>query len=252
MLRAVRFAAQLAEFRIEQATLDAIKAESAYIALVSKERVTAELSKIWAVDAAKGWLLLQETDLLQHIVPAAAAKAADINDAFHRLASWDAPAELKVIMGWALVAFRIAKESSIKQASDYMVSLFRLSNADQQCIALLLSFEQLVSASLTVTDVVRHLVRSNAGLLIAFVTVIHGWSSVSVTSVKIESMRLISDPPALDQVPRGHDFMPMLHGPQIGQAIKAAENAIFERRARTKTDAIAIALASLGITKPGV
>ncbi|MEJ5316689.1 MAG: HD domain-containing protein [Tenuifilum sp.] len=73
MLRAIRFATQL-NFDIELKTLDAIREMSSRITIVSIERVVDEINKIMASPRPSvGWLLLEQTGLLQHIFPELAA-----------------------------------------------------------------------------------------------------------------------------------------------------------------------------------
>lgn len=69
LMRAVRFAAQLG-FVIEEQTLGAVKDKAAAIAAVSQERIRDEVVKI--VESPRpeqGFVMLQETGLLKHILP---------------------------------------------------------------------------------------------------------------------------------------------------------------------------------------
>ncbi|MGB1308652.1 MAG: CCA tRNA nucleotidyltransferase [Oceanihabitans sp.] len=69
MLRAIRFATQL-NFIIEEKSLEAITRNSDRIKIITKERIVVELNKI--LEAAKpsiGFLLLEKTGLLKHIIP---------------------------------------------------------------------------------------------------------------------------------------------------------------------------------------
>lgn len=69
MLRAIRFATQL-NFDIEPKTLDAIREMSTRITIVSIERVVDEINKMMASPRpSEGWLLLEQTGLLQGILP---------------------------------------------------------------------------------------------------------------------------------------------------------------------------------------
>jgi tRNA nucleotidyltransferase (CCA-adding enzyme) len=69
MLRAIRFASSL-DFEIEERTLQAIKANSNRILNVSNERIRDELCKMLvANNAAKALRLLEETKLLEFILP---------------------------------------------------------------------------------------------------------------------------------------------------------------------------------------
>jgi len=69
MLRGIRFATSL-DFRIEKGTLDAIHQYRQRIGIVSQERISDELNKIiLALRPGKGFLLLDETGLLEIIFP---------------------------------------------------------------------------------------------------------------------------------------------------------------------------------------
>ncbi len=70
MLRAIQFAARF-EFAIEPETLAALRREAGLIKTVSPERIAEELNKL-LVKAAKpsiGFKLMQESGLLQHVLP---------------------------------------------------------------------------------------------------------------------------------------------------------------------------------------
>ena len=69
MLRAIRFASQL-EFKIEKNSLNAIKKNADRIKIITKERIVTELHKILASKKPSfGFLLLEETTLLNYILP---------------------------------------------------------------------------------------------------------------------------------------------------------------------------------------
>ncbi|MDA7557784.1 CCA tRNA nucleotidyltransferase [Flavobacteriaceae bacterium] len=69
MLRAMRFAAQL-NFNIQKESLSAIKINNKRINIITKERIVVELHKIIASnEPSKGFLLLEKTGLLHHILP---------------------------------------------------------------------------------------------------------------------------------------------------------------------------------------
>ncbi len=69
MLRAIRFASQL-DFKIEEHSLAAISKNAARIEIISKERIVDEITKILATEKpSKGFVLLEKTGLLNHILP---------------------------------------------------------------------------------------------------------------------------------------------------------------------------------------
>ncbi|MDD5760824.1 MAG: HD domain-containing protein [Candidatus Pacebacteria bacterium] len=71
LMRAIRLACELsADWRIEEQTLKAIKENSSLLSFISKERIRDEFIKIIETpQAAKGILLLEETNLLKEITP---------------------------------------------------------------------------------------------------------------------------------------------------------------------------------------
>jgi poly(A) polymerase len=69
MMRAIRFATQL-NFKIEQESLDAIQSNSERIDIITRERIVVELQKIMESPVPSiGFLLLEETGLLQRLLP---------------------------------------------------------------------------------------------------------------------------------------------------------------------------------------
>ncbi|WP_250432788.1 CCA tRNA nucleotidyltransferase [Hanstruepera flava] len=69
MMRAIRFATQL-KFRIEDESLDAISRNNERIKIITKERIVVELNKILESNKPSiGFLLLEKTGLLKHILP---------------------------------------------------------------------------------------------------------------------------------------------------------------------------------------
>ncbi|MEP3836348.1 MAG: HD domain-containing protein [Algibacter sp.] len=69
MLRAIRFATQL-DFIIEAKSLEAITNNSKRIKIITNERIVTELHKILeSKKPSKGFLLLEKTGLLKHILP---------------------------------------------------------------------------------------------------------------------------------------------------------------------------------------
>jgi tRNA nucleotidyltransferase (CCA-adding enzyme) len=69
MLRAIRFATQLG-FKIEEDSLNAITKNNERISIITKERIVTELNKILESDQPSvGFILLEKTGLLKHILP---------------------------------------------------------------------------------------------------------------------------------------------------------------------------------------
>ena len=69
MMRAIRFATQL-DFKIEKASLEAIKTHNERIKIITKERIVVELNKIISSPVPSiGFLLLERTGLLSFILP---------------------------------------------------------------------------------------------------------------------------------------------------------------------------------------
>ena len=69
MMRAIRFATQL-NFTIEKASLDAITKNKERIKIITNERIVVELNKILESDVPSiGLLLLEETGILEYILP---------------------------------------------------------------------------------------------------------------------------------------------------------------------------------------
>jgi tRNA nucleotidyltransferase (CCA-adding enzyme) len=69
MLRAIRFATQL-NFEIEKTSLNSISKNNKRINIITKERIVVELNKILeSKTPSKGFLLMEQTGLLQHILP---------------------------------------------------------------------------------------------------------------------------------------------------------------------------------------
>ena len=69
MMRAIRFASQL-NFKIEKSSLDALFRNSERIKIITNERIVVELNKILESKTPSiGFLLLEKTGLLDHILP---------------------------------------------------------------------------------------------------------------------------------------------------------------------------------------
>lgn len=119
LLRAVRFAAQL-DFRIEEKTFAALKANAPKIRSVSAERIREELMKLFRPPhAARGLDLLRDSGLLQKILPEIAAMiTCEQSPDFHpegtvynhvRMMLEQLPADASPTLPWAALLHDVAK-----------------------------------------------------------------------------------------------------------------------------------------------
>ena len=126
LLRAVRFAARFG-FRIEPATLDAIRRHARQIDQVSAERVRDELTKLLTEGAARrGLELLDETGLLPEVLPAIAAmKGVEQPPQFHpegdvwihtRLMMEQLPPSASPTLAWGVLLHDVGKPPTFKSA----------------------------------------------------------------------------------------------------------------------------------------
>jgi poly(A) polymerase len=128
MLRAVRFAARF-RFIIEPATLVAIRRHAAEIGQVSAERLHDELTKLLTEGAARrGFELLDDTGLLQQLLPEIAAmKGVEQPPEFHpegdvwihtRLMIEQLPAGCSPTLAWGVLLHDVGKPPSFKPVSE--------------------------------------------------------------------------------------------------------------------------------------
>jgi poly(A) polymerase len=119
LLRAVRFAAQL-NFEIESKTFAAIQKLAPKIKLISAERIRDELLKLFSPPhAARGLVLLRESNLLEHILPELAATiSCEQSPDFHpegsvfnhiHLMLEKIPANSNELLSWTVLLHDIAK-----------------------------------------------------------------------------------------------------------------------------------------------
>jgi poly(A) polymerase len=128
MLRAVRFAARF-HFAIEAATFAAIRRHAAEINQVSAERVRDELTKLLTEGAARrGFELLDDTGLLQQVLPEIAAmKGVEQPPQFHpegdvwihtRLMIEQLAAGCSPTLAWGVLLHDVGKPPTFKPASE--------------------------------------------------------------------------------------------------------------------------------------
>jgi poly(A) polymerase len=128
LLRAVRFAARFG-FTIEPATFEAIRRHAREITQVSAERVRDELTKLLTEGAARqGFELLEETGLLEVVLPEIAAlKGVEQPPQFHpegdvwihtRLMIEQLPAGTSPTLAWGVLLHDVGKPSTFKSARE--------------------------------------------------------------------------------------------------------------------------------------
>jgi tRNA nucleotidyltransferase/poly(A) polymerase len=140
MLRAVRFAGQLG-FKIESATFAAVKSLAHEISVVSPERITEELSKIWqSQDPLYSFILIQQSGLAEHVFRGFTFLqnekwlkfyqlgldqiARDVDLGWRWLALCEALARYQQKSAWAVSANEILKVfSNYKLSKDQMTSI---------------------------------------------------------------------------------------------------------------------------------
>jgi poly(A) polymerase len=128
LLRAVRFAARFG-FAIEPATFEAIRRHAREIKRVSAERLRDELTKLLTEGAArKGFELLEETGLLDAVLPEVAAfKGVEQPPQFHpegdvwihtRLMIEQLPARTSPTLAWGVLLHDVGKPPTFKSAEE--------------------------------------------------------------------------------------------------------------------------------------
>src|SRR5713101_5121528 len=128
LLRGVRFAARFG-FKLEPATLDAIRRHAPEIKQVSAERLRDELTKLLTEGAARrGFELLDETSLLAEVLPEIAAmKGVEQPPQFHpegdvwihtRLMIEQLPAGAPPTLAWGALLHDVGKPATFKSAEE--------------------------------------------------------------------------------------------------------------------------------------
>jgi len=128
MLRAVRFAARF-EYAIDPATLGAMRRLAEQIRVVSRERVRDELTRMLIeVHARRALLLLDESGLLQHVLPEISAmKGVEQPPEFHPegdvfvhtlLLLQNLPQPCPMTLAWGALLHDVGKPATFRVASD--------------------------------------------------------------------------------------------------------------------------------------
>lgn len=249
MLRAVRFAAQLG-FQIEPATLEAIISRR-NLQGVSLERITEELTKIWRSPyAGIGFSLLRTTNLDVEAIPYI-AKYSTINNTFSaldtRAKEYQLTLDQKEAVAWAFTCnwSRSYNETIEQELRTYL----RLSNAMIDRVMKIVKSTPILKddAAMRSAAGIRLLLHPDVNAFLAFQASFftHNLHALSATSEML--LRLTTDPPDTSIVPTGRDLIALGHtpGPSFGPALRAAEDAVLEGIAKSKDEAMAIALETL-------
>jgi poly(A) polymerase len=128
LLRAVRFAARFG-FAIEPATFEAVRRHAGEITQASAERVRDELTKLLTEGAARrGFELLEETALLEVVLPEVAAlKGVEQPPQFHpegdvwihtRLMIEQLPAGASPTLAWGILLHDVGKPATFRSAKE--------------------------------------------------------------------------------------------------------------------------------------
>jgi poly(A) polymerase len=274
MLRAVRFAARFG-FALEPATLTAICCHASEISQVSAERVRDELTKLLTEGAARrGFELLEDTGLLQQLLPEIAAmKGVDQPTEFHpegdvwihtRIMLEQLQASCALTLAWGVLLHDVGKPPTFKsmeetgdrirfdghvevgvRMAEEICRRLKFSNEDtQQIIAL-------VANHMRFKDVEQ----MRASTLKRFVRLprfdehleLHRLDCMS-SHRRLESYGLVQrflaeTPPEQVQPPRlltGDDLQELgyIPGPQFSEILRSVEDAQLEGRLQSKEGAI--------------
>jgi tRNA nucleotidyltransferase/poly(A) polymerase len=125
MLRAVRFAARFG-FSIEAATLEAIRQNAPAIGNISPERIQQELEHIiGAPGRERGWALLMDSRLIDHVLPGRAWTPETLHDVTLRLAGLPQQSDFMLGLAAVLAAFGPAAAAQLCRALRCSVAMER-------------------------------------------------------------------------------------------------------------------------------
>ena len=283
MLRAVRFAARL-KFAIEPETFSAIQSAVAEIRQISLERIRDELIRILTEGGARaGFELLDQTELLPHVLPEVAdLKGVEQSPEHHpegdvfthtmiMIEGLEAGCSATLAMG--VLLHDIGKPATFERAPDRIrfnghvekggeiaeriCSRLKFSNADtEQILALVTNHMRFMHVTqmrqsrlkrfLRILDFDEHIELHRLDCLSS-----HG--KLDNYNFATEKLETLSDE-ALRPTPllTGRDLIAAGYqpGPAFKEALKLAEDAQLEGRISTKEEGIAIASESLGKQHP--
>lgn len=247
MLRAIRFASQLDGFTIDKSIIDAIASEASLVSLVSKERISQEMSKIWTSNSpAVGWKLLAETGMMQHIFPQVVETWEQLMPAFVLLPDLnDFLPDEKETLAWALIAKRLKKD----KVESFLKLNYKLSNSQVKDVISLLSVnEDFLKGPWSGWRVVKALMSPLAPLHIGFTKLQQPAVDV-LNEIEKQSQSIVDNPVPINEIPKGDNpALEAFSGPKLGKILRQIECVILERRATTMIDAIEIAMQELSET----
>jgi poly(A) polymerase len=274
MLRAVRFAARL-DFRIDPATLSAIRAERDSIRRVSAERVRDELNRILTEGGAKrGFELLDQSGLLEQLLPEIAAmKGVEQPPEYHpegdvwthTLIMLDGlEAGTPVTLAWGVLLHDVGKPGTFRVAPDRIrfdghvelgveiarriAKRLRFSNAEcEQVVALVANHMRFADVQkMRASTLKRFLLLPCFDQHLELHRLDVGSSNRYFESYDFVRRKLAETPPEEIKPPRligGRDLVAagFAPGPEMGRALAAVEEAQLEGTVRTREEALDVA-----------
>lgn len=254
MLRAVRFAARFG-YEIEPKTMDAIRQHAGAIGAVSIERIVMELEGIFlSADPARGFELLISTGLLAGVLPFlsdASPPALDgLRERLERLPPIAAALddERRVAVAWALAFDSVHREDASDRADERReiedrLRGFKLSRNQMRRVLgvidarrVLIDPERYARAAR-----VRIAIDPEVDAHLAFVRARLGSDALAARVWASEIEALANDPLPQRPLVTGEDLkiLGLEPGPGFKAILSALEDEIFERRIKTRKEALA-------------
>jgi poly(A) polymerase len=240
MLRAVRFAARLG-FDIEERTFAEIVRHASAIAVVSIERIVAELKGIWmSPDPARGFDLLGETGLLARVIPFWKSEAPYPieRERLERVRNAEGPDEDRALLAWAALIDllelprneREAQLRDLKLSTNEIRAVLRLVDARDVLI---------VPKSRPLAERVKLASDPRRALFLSFAQVLTGDSdAVRILRDTIADVDTRPLPPL--NLVTGEDLKQLgyAQGPRFKEILSAVETEILERRITDRAQAL--------------
>jgi poly(A) polymerase len=274
MLRCARFASNLG-FAIDPATFAAVKSMAAQINVVSAERIRDELIKIFTRSGAgRGLELLDESGLLQEVLPEVAAmKGVEQPPAFHpegdvfthtRLMLADLPANPGVVLAFAVLLHDVGKPPTFERAPDRIrfnehdrvgaeiteriLRRLRFPNDEiaqiAQCVAGHMRFQHV--QQMRPAKLKRLLARETFPVELELHRIDCSASHRNLENYDFLKAKATELPPAvIKPVPllTGHDLLDLglTPGPTVGQILREVEELQLEEQLKSRAEALAYA-----------